>query len=283
MIRRGTYDLICNILLIFTVLGTAVCLGLGLRAAFSVRAQFPLYCGLAAAAAVCFVLLPPDILVHELGHVAFGLCAGMKFPVVRVGRFECGKGGIRYRFRVGTAGETAVVPRGGAHMQARLFCTALGGALFNAFYAIAMLVLYAIFPYSPAVFFFSCFMPLSFYDAVTALLPAYCDGGRTDGGVLFGIVKGDAETDVMLRVLTAQGILHKGSYADVPRALLFEAPVVREDLPAFAALLYLRYRFAKAHGEEEEAARALSRLEGIEEYLGAEEREFLQKEKNSAR
>ena len=104
----------------------------------------------------------------------------------------------------------------------------------------------------------------------------------SDGAVMRGIIRQDAETGVTFRVLQAQGILTKGTYADVPRELLFGAPVVREDCRAFAALLFLQYEYAKFHGDAAGAAAALSRLRSIEDYLTDEERAFLANEKDPA-
>ena len=283
MMRRRTYAAVSAALLVSAALATAAVAAV---AAYSMlyaeTARQIAYGCVLGAAVICFFLLPPDCLVHELGHILCGLCAGMRFPVVRVGRFSCSKRGVRYVFRAQTAGETALSPRGGAHMKGRLFVTALGGAAFNLIYTAVVSALFFVYFPAPAPLFFALFAPLSLYDAAAALLPAETDAGRTDGAVLFGLFNGDAETDVTLRVLTAQGILAKGTYADIPEELLFGAPVVREDSRAFAALLSLQYGYASSRGERERAERALARLSSIAPYLTEEERAFLAKEKDPA-
>ena len=283
MMRRRTYSVISVTLLALAVLVTVLLVVYGAYTiANAVRSLQIAFGCVFGAAAICFFLLPPDVLAHECGHMACGALTGMRFPVVRIGRLEFSKTGVRYRLRIGAAGETAIVPRGANRMRLRVFVTALGGPLFSVAYGVTMLALFWLYPAAPAIFFFVLFAPLSLYNGIVALLPAELDGSRTDGAVMRGIIRQDAETDVTFRVLQVQGILTKGTYADVPRELLFGAPVVREDCRAFAALLFLQYEYAKFHGDAAGAAAALSRLRSIEDYLTDEERKFLANEKDPA-
>lgn len=281
MIRRSVYSVISVSLLILALAATAYIVYCGIVFLAIGNAQIRISYGCALGVAVLlFFLLPPDLLAHELGHVVFGACAGMRFPAVRIGRFVISRKGVRYTLNVQTAGETSVLPRRATRMRARLFVTAAGGALFQLFYAVAVVVLLCTVGGAPAVYFFLLYLPLTLYGAVMALLPAEPDGGKTDGAVLSGILRKDAETDVTLRVLTAQGILFCGTYADVPEPLLFDAPVVREDSRAFSALLFLQYRYAQAHGDAVRAQKALDRLASVAEHLSEDERAFVENEKD---
>lgn len=282
MIRQRTYSVISVILFVLALAATGyfVYCGIMLVTLGGKAYQISYGCVLGAAA-LCFLILPPDVLVHELGHIVCGTMAGMRFPVVRVGRLEFSRGRVRYRLRPQTDGETAIVPRGAAHMKGRLLFTASGGAAFQLLYAVAVIVLVCTVTPVPAVFFFLLYVPSAIYGAVTALLPAELGAGRTDGGVIYGIVTRDAETDVALRVLTAQGILSRGGYCDIPESLLFSAPAVREDSAAFKALLFLRYSYARACGDTVRAEEAYARLCLIADYLSEEEREYLKREKDA--
>ena len=285
MLNRRVYIVLSCVLTAAAFAGVGVVLYAGIfLLAFDASDGWSAYGVAMLAGAACYVLLPPHILVHELGHAVCGLCARMRLPVFRVGRLEISRRGVRYRFWAGTAGETAIVPSGGAHIKGRLVLTALGGALFNLLYVAVVLSILFLreSALTPALYFFLLFTPLSLAEGILALVPCETGAGRTDGGVICGIVRKDAETDVTLRVLQAQGIAQKEGYAAIPAALLDEAPVIREDARAFAALLFLKYERAKQTGDRTGAERAFARLVCIEEYLTAEECAFLQKEKGSA-
>lgn len=208
------------------------------RSADLVLADFLFY----AAALVLFVFGFPAFL-HECGHLLFGLLAGMK--LARFG-FHC--------FPKGTvAGETAMYPKNGKHVKGKFTALTLGGATMDLVAAAALLLLWLLLPYHPALLFCGTLSGPLFYEGVRALLPAELPAGKTDGAVLSGLLKHRPEEEVMLRVLTAQGILFRGDFSDIPEALLFEAPVVREDLPIFAALSLLRVQWLLAAGREGEA------------------------------
>ena len=199
------------------------------------------------AVAGAFILFPVNVLVHELGHLLVGACAGMRFSAFRVGNLTVckrdGKFRIRYADSNLTAGETAFAPKSPRHMRARFLLTALGGAVFNFAYAAVMLALFFILPHHPALLFFELFAPLSLYEGISALIPVELPAGKTDGAVVFGLLKKRPDELVSLAVLTAQGMLQKGSYRDIPRELLFDTPVVREDSTSFLALLQLRWQY----------------------------------------
>ncbi len=283
MMRRKMYSVISVTLIVLAVLVTVLLVVYGVfTVADAERSRRIAFGCVFGAAAICFFLFPPDVLAHECGHILCGVLTGMRFPVVRVGRLEFSEKGVHYRLSVSAAGETAIVPRGAKRMRLRVFVTALGGPLFSVAYGVTMLALFWAYPAVPAIFFFALFAPLSLYNGIVALLPAELDGGRTDGAVMRGMIKRDAETDVTIRVLQAHTILAKGTYADIPYDLLYGAPVVREDCRAFAALLFLQYEYAKFHADEAGADAVFSRLQSIEDYLTDEERAFLANKKDPA-
>lgn len=68
-------------------------------------------------------------------------------------------------------------------------------------------------------------------------------------------------------VFRAQSLLAKGCFSDMPRAVLYDVPVVREDDPAFISLLSLRMMRAALSGERGEALANADRLSELKEYL----------------
>ena len=221
---------------------------------------------IACGAFVLCILLKIPVLLHELGHLLFGLIAGMK-PV-----------SFRVSFLGGsTAGAIEMVPKNPKKVRGRFLCFALGGGIFNLLVGAVLLALFLSLPYHPALLFCGMFSSFSLYEGVRALIPAELPAGKTDGGVICGILRQSPEEMVMLRVLEVQGILCKGSFSAVPRRALFETPVVREDLPAFHALLSLRMQYLLALCDEKGAAEQLSRLKNLEEYFSEGEKKELER------
>ena len=192
--------------------------------------------------------------------IAWGLAwafAGMKCVSVTLSYFRIGGGKIR-PVNPAYAGAIEAFPRNGNHVRGKFFALAVGGAVVNLIVGGVLLALYFALPLHPATVF--CGML-----ACAALIPAELPAGKTDGAILLGLMKKTPEEEVMLRVLAAQGILYRGSFSDIPRPLLFDVPVVREDLPAFAALILLRTQYLLFEGNREEAEETLVRLDEIED------------------
>lgn len=215
--------------------------------------------------AVC-ILVSPAVLVHECGHLFFGICARLRPVSFRVGRLCIS--GKKVRLAVSSAaGKTEFLPRGGKNIRRRFMAVALGGAAFNFMFGTVFSILFFVLPANPILLFFELFAPLHFYEGIAAILPAQLNSGRTDGE-LFRLLKNNApEAQIFLNVLEAQGILLDGTFNDIDKKLLFDTPVVREDDPAFLSLLHLRWQYLMWKGETELAGKELFRLEELKEYL----------------
>ncbi len=217
--------------------------------------------------AAVYVLLPIHIIVHEMGHLAFGGAQGMKFVSVQVGNFRLsrnnGKLYLSFEPPEGVLGVTAFYPAHARNMRRRMILTALGGAVCNLIYFIIFFTLYFISRH-PALLFFELFAPSSLVEAVSALLPVDLSAGKTDGRVALGLLRRDAEEEVMLRVLTAEGLLKDGSFAEIPLGL-FRVPVVREDLAALASLKFIEMQTYLFRGDTERAHEIYGKLRELEE------------------
>lgn len=218
---------------------------------------------------LCIVLQIPAA-IHELGHLIFGWFAGMKCASVTLSYLRFGGGRVRFVYP-SYAGSAAMYPKNGNDVSAKAIAFTVGGAVTGFLAGGVLLALFLALPYHPALLFCGLFAPFLFYESLRALIPAELPAGKTDGAVLMGLIKKSPEEDVMLRVLAAQGILYRGTFSDIPKELLFEAPVVREDLPAFLSLLMLRMQDLLSASEEEGAEEIFHRLYGLGEYLSEEE------------
>ena len=230
-------------------------------------------------ALVLSILLRIPVLVHELGHLLFGLFSGMRPVSFMICGMCISAKGVRF---VGskTAGMTAMYPKNGKNVRKKALALSFGGAAFGLLLGGALLAIYFAFPYHPALLFFALLAIFVVYESVRALIPVELAAGKTDGAVIRGILKRSSEEEIMLRVLTAQGILFEGIFTEIPRELLYDVPVVREDLPARRALLALRVQYELAHQNTENAQKNFNEFAVLEEYFSAEEAEFFSRYQN---
>ncbi len=224
-----------------------------------------------AFAIVSLVVLPLNTLVHELGHLLFGLIAGMRFSSVRFGRFRLVRIGKKLHFRFLTgkevAGSCEMYPKDEKRVKERTIAYSLGGALFNLAFGVAFVVSCILLPPHPALYFFQLFAPISLLEAAASLFPVETATGSTDGEVIRSLRKNEPSAVVALHVLTAQGTLAYSDFSALSRELLFSVPVVREDEPCFLALTQLRWQYLFFMGDEEGALKELSRLQETYCYL----------------
>lgn len=220
---------------------------------------------------LCLVLRIPA-LVHELGHLLFGTLAGMKPAAVTVSLFRVSAKGIKFiGYSQSAAGSTEMYPRSAGNMRARMFIYTLGGGVMNLLVGGLFLTLYLMLLYSAGLFFLGMLSLYMLYEGIRAFVPAELPAGKTDGAVLCGLIKKAPDEEVACRVLEIQGSINQGTFADIPRERMFDVPVVREDLPAWRALLFLRMQYLLACGDEEGAGKTLQRLKTLAEYMSEDE------------
>ena len=158
-------------------------------------------------------------------------------------------------------------PVGEKHLKGRLLFYTLGGAAFNFLFAAAGILCFLLLPASWGLLFFAALAPLNLYECVTELLPMQLPAGKTDGKFALDLVKGENGAQNTFAVFRVQSLIAKGCFADVPRSILYDVPVVREDDPAFLSLLSLRMMRSTLLNEREEALLCAERLSGLLEYL----------------
>ncbi len=237
----------------------------GLEIAASQDKLAAVFLCLGALAATALLRLPDAL--HETGHLLFGVCAGLRVLEVRIGWLCFDKTGVRFAAGKG-AGETRLTLRHERGARARLFAAALGGPLLAAVAGVALLLAWGMSAAHPALTFFALTAPFLLQEALFACVPAELPDGATDGLTLAELASKTGEAEVALRVMTAQLQLERDPNAELPYELLFGAPVVREDSPAFLELLRLQREYLLAHGERAEAERIGARLQAIVQEQG---------------
>lgn len=219
------------------------------------------YALIALVVLLCRVL---PVLFHEVGHLLFGLTAGLRPIAVSVGWLTFGKGKVKFGKR-DADGATLMLPKKAKHARGKLIFFALGGAVSDLAIGGVLLALFFVLPFHSALLFFSELAPFFLAEGILALLPAELSAGKTDGAVVLSHIKKTSDAEVELRVFVAHGLLYRGTFSEIPREILFNTPVVREDLPAFVGLLQLRLLWLLDRGEMEEAKKTLERLLSLEE------------------
>lgn len=228
-----------------------------------------LYVGVSAL--VCSVALRIPTLFHELGHLICGIFVGMKPISFSVGPITLSNRGVKFCFSYHIAGSTVLIPRGDGHMRGRALVSVLGGGICGMLLGGTLLALYFCLEYSYALAFFAIFSCFLLYESVRALLPAELVSGKTDGALAWGLIRKKPEEEVLLRVYEIQGILFRGSFSQVPEEK-FIIPVVREDLPALHAILFMKMQKLLSEGKGDAARTLLGRLQELSEYQSDEER-----------
>ena len=270
--KRILYTVLDCILWMGAIVGVALVL---LYAVPSENGRPALADRIACYAIACCVLLRVPVLLHELGHLLFGLFVGMKPVAFTVSLFRIAGGRIKFIGYSQTAGATEAVPKNGKHVRAKFIVFALGGGVLDLLFGGVMLALFLCLPYHAGLLFCGLLALFFLAEGIRSFLPAQLPAGKTDGALVLGVLKRAPEEEVLLRVLTAQGILYRGHFSELSQALLFEAPVVREDCPQYHALLELQYCYLLSTGEKVRAESALNRLESLSEYFSEEQSRVL--------
>ncbi len=263
--KRVFYAVYSIVLALCAVAGTALLLAFGVREGGPLDPiTVPVWIAVGAAVAVA-VLLPLNLIVHELGHTFFGLIAGLRPVCVQIGYFTIYRGGVRLSLNNDVSGMSALLARNRKNLREKMITAAIGGMVFNFLYVAITLPLWFCLP-SPATLFFALLAPINLYEGLAALFPIQRQSGATDGALFVGLVKKQPFAEVMLGVLKAQSALVTGTFAGVKREWLFGVPVIREDDPLFSALTQLRWQYLFSKNDEKGAIAQLRRLDDIFEY-----------------
>ncbi len=211
-------------------------------------------------------------LFHELGHLVFGKANGFNFQSLTVWFFRWQRVGKKVKFsfvlNFDEAGSTEMIKRDIVGLEKGLKTMTIGGLVFS---FIVMLFGVPFFfvevPYWTYCI-FVVFLPMGAYFFVGNALPSFEGGARNDGGVLYGLKKGDAESKVSLSLLAIQTEIYNGkTFAEIDEKYYFELPQLPEDSLNFITLLNYRYNYYLDKGDYENAKKVTSRLRSLEEYM----------------
>ena len=158
-----------------------------------------------------------------------------------------------------------VYPKGAKRMKARLgltVCAWLFADLLLMALGLVALFVEAV-PTSLAAV-----LPYALYQFVVNAFTAAYSGGKSDGQVIFEVLKGDPSALVLLAILRVQGMVHEGTkLEDIDEGLLTDLPQLPEDDINFIILTQIRYEYYLTKGDKEKADKYLERFNSLSEYL----------------
>lgn len=216
------------------------------------------------------------VLLHETGHLLFGVLNGFKAVSFRIfnkefiGKKAEGKPAER-AFSYGSCELVSV--KEGKYRKRYIWLTA-GGLLLSLLsfgaYLTLNLMLKGANPYIYA--FFSLGLIISLHIFLSALLPWETGGTLTDGALFLGLIKKSDTAIVMLALLSIQSQLASGKTpSEIEENLYFKLPVVPDGGAASVSLFAMRYLYYLDKGDYEKAAKVSERIsESADMLQGAE-------------
>lgn len=161
---------------------------------------------------VAFIL---QLILHESGHLIFGLLSGYEFLSFRVGTLTLVKENgriVRKKFSIsGTAGQCLMMPPEGNGYDCPYVLYNLGGILMNAIVSCLCVAVYALFPMPKMVEAFLLFTAMSgFFDLIMNGVPMKINGICNDGYNIRLIGKDKIARYSFYMAFKVNGLLYQG-------------------------------------------------------------------------
>lgn len=214
--------------------------------------------------------------VHELGHLVFAKSNDFVVLDFSFLWFHFLKQGKKTVFRFGkkmeVLGENKIIPTRKGKMKKRYYGATLGGIFFTGLFFLATFALFVGSFFAQGVysvyFFFLMFLPASFYYTFFNAIPFENEFGKSDGGVLLGLKRGDSSELTALNILRIQSELYRGvRFREIEEKFFTSAPAIMETDPNFIALTQLRYYYYLDLGAKEKVEETLARMKSLYDEL----------------
>ncbi len=222
--------------------------------------------GLLLIAGIFYIIFILGIIVHEAGHLIFGLLSGYEFISFRVGKLIIYREGTRLRLGKyqlkGTGGQCLLgPPEYGRDFP--WFLYNLGGGLLNLIFGLIYLFLYLRTNINFSMnFFLGSSIIVSFYMGLTNLLPMRLSGIANDGYNIYSILRDrQAEESFYKQLKINQYLMEGASLGEVPEELFSLGESVDLDNP-LNSTIYV-YKIDR-HILAGEFLRARQLLDGLE-------------------
>lgn len=242
------------------VVGAIIGLGIGVIIAFSNSRIFE---GDIFTIVICFVIFIfsflLQLILHELGHLIFGLWSGYEFVSFRVGSLtfikENGKI-VRKKFKVmGTGGQCLMMPPEGNGYDCPYFLYNLGGILMNTLVSCLCVTVYLLIPIPKMLAAFLLFTAVSgFYDLIMNGIPMKIGGIANDGYNMLSLGKDKVARYALYIQLRVNGLIYQGlrikdmplQWFEIPDEADLNNPLISSIKLLEAAYYHDRKEFDKA-------------------------------------
>lgn len=212
--------------------------------------------------------------VHELGHILMGKLNGFSLISFTVWFFSWKKVKNKLKFSLvmlgDEAGYTEMLSASTDNLAKRFKSLSLGGIIASGLMTalgVVVVCLINLLPYE-AFCLLGTLLPISCYYFLGNLLPVNNDGIYNDGAVVYGIIKNDQNSQVMISTLAIQCEMFGGKTpSEVDKKYYFEVPQLAEDNLNFIILLGYRYMYYLDNGELENANKTIVRLMNLIDYI----------------
>lgn len=208
-------------------------------------------------------------LLHELGHLIFGIAQGFEFYSFRAGRFYLRRDSQR-KIKLGFgkksqyAGNLLMICKNTDRLEKRYLTLALGGSIGSLF----ALIVFSCLPIfhtvvNPYVYYLCGIgFPISVYLFLLNTIPFYRLGAYTDGALVSEILHKDPSVQYALRTTAIQSMLFQGTApSELPQDCFDGLPIVADN--DVNKLQFMIYAYARALDSDdlETADRAIRFLE----------------------
>lgn len=252
------------------VIGAALGFGGGLMIAGALPrglgfGQMLLHTG--AAAAVFLIGIPVQIILHEAGHLAFGLATGYRFVSFRIGALVLMRSGRRFQLKwmpmPGTGGQCLMAPPEGAAAGLPVALYNLGGVAANLITAL-LCAWAALYPGAAAGQWRALLAGIAFWGLWLAVfngIPMKVAGIQNDARNLLDIRRNPASREAFFAVLRVNALLAQGVSPAKAGGALVQPPQDADASDALVAqVLLARYLHLLDAGDIPQALQVLSRL-----------------------
>lgn len=200
------------------------------------------------------------IVVHEMGHLIFGLCAGLQFNFVSFGPLLINrdfKASLHWKQRSGAGGLTSMVPNGNHRLRWRLLFMIVGGPMANLTSAAVAAMTYK--PHSgnfSAVL--GVFLWLSVFTGLFNLVPFRSISILSDGKRIWLLLLNKKKGERWLsNTLLATALINGDRPRDFDKEMLKSAVSFTDNSPDTVSAHALAYMAAFDAHQDDQAARFL--------------------------
>lgn len=210
-------------------------------------------------------------LLHEIGHLVFGLSQGMRAKRMFFAwfLFDFDEKTVKLQ-SCEEFGYCTMTLKRAEHMERKFFVYVAGGLFFSLLYLV--FTVFCALRTDVLHFLFGYGLPVSLYLFLFNAIPL---GNDSDGSLILSCIRKDGIFLHIARALVIQSNLEESSPSEIDESLFDELPVIPDDHRIFMVMTWLRYLRALDLNDKEEILRYDYRMRDILEYQSEDDLEEL--------